>query len=430
MEVVIDSSLMEMRASRGIAKEYAGTSETQDSHDADAYQTFIDMAKNDPIIFSAMERTVELATKRGYGFHPKKQTKKSIKQAEEAQNYFDNVLDYDIIQDNVFASQFLFGEVMIEMRVINSKISELWVLEQTEMSLEYDKHGDIKRFVQNPNTANEQEWSPDEIMYIRNIQVGSSVRSMKPLEPISATYSSYIYGTNYLLNIFKNLPPKLLYILKNANQTSRKQFIKNLVLAKQSPAVDLVTNGDADVKNAAYDFTNGLLEVLKYLREQILIKTGVPAVVVGMRGDGGANRGDAEAIMYAYEAKLEKMHRRVESHFNKSLLPKLGYSDVVFKYNPISLKSEKQILENAERLRNMGANNELTADYLNTNGILVKADQFTEEISKDKDLMPSRNREDRQTSDMTSNRDQHGASDQSEKKKTEMRSQMRHWYTR
>lgn len=415
MHIVEMPSLLQTRASQGIAKDFTGSHEV--ISDRYALDTFLDMVRNDPIIATCMDITVEAVTANGYYFYPKKaEDKSALAQAEEAKHYFDDVLNFDMEQDNIVSTLFLYGDAPVEMVPKGGKVVEIHTLEMTEMGLKFDEHGEIEAFVQNAATAKEQSWTPDEIMYIQSRRIGSKVESYYPLESVAINYSNLLYANNYLLSIFKNLPPKLMYVLKNADRATRKDFILNLRLAKIDPGVDLVANGEADIKSGFFDFKSGLLDVIKYLRGQVLMITRVPPIWLGVIDADGANRGNSEAQITAFENRVRKIQQRISSSSNRDLLPKCKFDKVYMKYNPPSLKMEKELLENAERLRNMGANPVAISQYLNTRGIFVNPEQITEQVTKDKDLMPSRKREDKSTDKMTSNLNSQGTSDDGARK--------------
>lgn len=417
--------LLDVRASRGISKDFTSALDTSRTTDKDVLDIFLDMARSDPIISSCMDITVEMTTHAGYCFYPKptKEGPESDKQSDEAIVYFEDVLNYDMVQDNIVSTLFLFGDAAVELRKEKRvKVDELHVLESTELSIKHNEHGEIEGFIQNPDTARQVEFSKDQVMFIQSRRIGSRVKSYYPLESIAINYTSMLYGNNLLLKIFKNLPPKLMYVLKNADRSTRQQFISNLRLAKSDPAIDLVINGDAEIKSNMFDFESGLISVLRYLRQQILMITRVPPIWLGIVDADGANRGNSEAQIMAFENRVRKIQQRIASAINRDLLPNLGFNKIWFKYNPPSLKSEKQILENSEKLRNLGGTNKAVSRYLYQHGIWVAAKQLSNEQKKDKDIMPSRQREDKTNDDMNSNLDQKGTSDLSSQK-MEARSQ-------
>ena len=125
---------------------------------------------------------------------------------------------------------------------------------------------------------------------------------------------------------------------------------------------------------------------------------------------------------------------------NKKLLPALGYfkkpsgaeSRLRLKHNEVSRKGEKEILENAAKLREMGLKYKALVNYLDARGILGIDPSDFEELDplamggvpralgvpggKDKDIFPSRKPMNKGMEDMKSNLNEAGVSDASAKK--------------
>jgi len=421
--------LIDVRASKGVPKDFVSSFSTSNQLDKQTMGIFLEMIRNDPICSSAMDITIETATSNGYNFYPKpgKEDEKFEKQAQEAKVYFEDVLDYDIVQDNVVANLFLYGDCPVEMRGnTQRKINELHILEMTELDIEYNENGEITKFIQQSGKG-KIEWGPSDVMFIQSRQIGSKVRSYAPLESVAVNFATLMYANNHILQILKNMPPKLMYVLKNADKTTRAMFINNLRLSKTNPAVDLVANNEATIVSPEFNY-NGLFDVLTYVRQQVLMVTRVPPVWVGLIDTKGADRGNSEAMISAFMSRIVKIQQRIASSINKDLLPKLGHKNIWFKYNPPSLKLEKEIIENAERLSNIGADQSVVARYLSERGIRVGKGQIVQENqTKDKDLMPSRTREDKTTDSMTSELNRDGTSDKSGKK-IESRNIQQRWY--
>ena len=74
------------------------------------------------------------------------------------------------------------------------------------------------------------------------------MESYSPLEPAAKTLTSKIWSNDYLQNVFKSLPPKMLWVLKQADKTQRRQFIENLITLYEDYAVrkDIQVPDDCD----------------------------------------------------------------------------------------------------------------------------------------------------------------------------------------
>ena len=62
----------------------------------------------------------------------------------------------------------------------------------------------------------------------------------------------------------------------------------------------------------------------------------------------GINRGIGESVVIPYETKIKKIQHKITSQINRELMPQLGFKDLKFKFNAISLTDEKVIIEKPE----------------------------------------------------------------------------------
>ena len=414
--------LLDTRASKGTVstETQPGVTGTTKGVAPDAdLKLFRQMIINDVVISTSIDATVDVITCGGYDFFLRKAGKVNKKKAKELHNSFKYDMAFDEVVDNLSRNLIGYGLGYMELRSTKKKIiKELHILETTEMRIDYDTFGEIGGYYQSGSAA-QVRFEPDEVIYFRLKPMGSRVYPMWPLESIAKEYASNIYGNNYLQAIFKNIPPHAMYILKSANTTQRKTFIQNLQIVKQNPASDLVAIGEADVKTNIPAFDNGLLEVLKWLRQQIFAVTRVPPFWLGILDDA-ANRGNAEAQIFAFETRIKKIQQIIENKINSELLPRMGAKDMVFKFNPFSLKDEKTLLENAEKLKAIGATRERIAEFLTSRGLTVETEDLEETENNDKlnrDIVSmGRKRMDKSTDDMQSNVDKSGVSELTEEK--------------
>ena len=416
MEVIsYKSSLMDTRASLGIAHDYISNSPDNIQQSQTDYETLLEMFRSDAVLSTAIDTTVDVCTMNGFSF-----TGENKREVERAERLFYDELDWDTVQDNILYQLLIHGDAYLELRRLNGSIKELWPLETTEMHIKFDQNGRVLGYVQKPKNAKipEVEWIPEDVIHFRLKWIGSDVYSKNPLEPISRSYSSKVYANQYLQTIFRYLPPKMMYVLKNANDGQRRQFIENLLRARTNPNIDLVATGESTVIANQIKFDDGLIRVLEYLRNEVLMITRVPPIWVGIADS--SNRGNSEAQIFSFETRIKKLQQKVASEINKQLMTALGFKNIEFSYNPISLKDEKSIAEIASILRNMGLNSQGVMDWMEDHGFKFSEDAMIEDMMKaDEKTMPSRKRMNKQTDNMKSDLDSTGVSEAGLKKMSE-----------
>ena len=233
------------------------------------------------------------------------------------------------------------------------------------------------------------------------------------------------------MNIFMNMPPRYVAHLAGIGKTefasAKKEFQAAKTNYKRTIAFSRSNDPQSKLNLTKIDppYDKDLLEVMRYLRNEVLKVTRVPRSWV--EESASENRGVTEAEQRPFDVRIQAIHRNIlEPDVNRKLLPVIGHfkkgkeakSRTVFRFNEISRKGEMEILQNTGLLRDMGLKPEAMVRYLDERGILgLDPDDFEEQqLNKNMELNPSRQRMNKSTQDMTQNRNERGVSDESGKK--------------
>ena len=421
MQFVIEDT----RASKGVVHDYYTNLNNPSNKYKEPpylYEVLMDMVFADPVLFRAIDLTVGLVTSKGYDFIG--ENERDIKRAKKI---FDDTLDFDRVIKNTLWQMLVHGDSYLEIRWNGSKtdIKELNPRDTQDMKINYDTHGEIKAFVETVRGKGEAEaitYQPDEMIYFRLYWVGSEVYSKCPFSAIRRGFATKIFANDYLQSIFRNLPPKVIYFLKSANDKQLKDFIENIQRAKTNPNIDIIaqSNDDFESKVSQVKFDEGLIKVLEYLRKEVLMITGVPPHWIGILD--GANRGIGENVVIPFETKIKQLQHEIESQVNRELMPKLGLSNVVFKWNAISLMDEKSIIQNMQFLSSIRIDGKTIIDYAREHGLNLRGDAKIEELpmmggpQTQKDGSLSRQRGNAKTDKMGAGLDKKGVSSEGKAK--------------
>lgn len=418
MEVVSYDSLVDMRASRGIVKDYKpGLPSHHGVQPPNDYGVLFNLVERDELLWTAVDLTVDMVTHNGIDFLRRRNASKDIKGGkgdsliEVARKRFDDELDYDSVQRNILWQLLVYGDAFMYLEVKGGKVVKLHPLETSEMVINHDEHGEVSGYTQKPNhTSNMKSWvhfGKDEIIYYRMYWVGSQVYSYTPFRSIAKVYNAKLFATDYVQHIFQNLPPKMVYFLKNASKDQRDAFVQMLIRNKMNPARDVVgtSNDSMNAQMLNYVFDSGLPAVLDMIQRRVISVLRVPPHWLGMVE--GANRGIGENVVIPFETRVKRIQGIIASVNNKELMPKLGLSTLEFRFNAISLMDEKVILANAQTLKGLQLESE-TEDpvirYLRDHGISLPPDtkvidpmEGVEGVpgGRPKDAFPSRARKDK-----------------------------------
>ena len=391
MHIEVRRPFIDVRVSRGFVRHNFSKVPPGGKRITDPTNSYLlldQMVRNDEVISTAFDTTVDMATRNGFSFVSKTKMKgeEQIKKRDEIRKRFFE-LNFCEEMDNVFYSELRYGDSFLEMVEEKGRVTELHNLETTEMRIKYDEHGKIFAYVQRPfniATLHEDElrkreedmgifFAPEEVIHFTIKKVGSQVYSQTPLEPVARLWAIKALGHAYLADTMRNLPTEQFIHLKRANETSKREFMSNLQRRKQMAGQPAVSYGDEnsgiEISNQPFEGGKPILSVLEYLREAVLMVTRVPPVWVGLVNKQGANRGNSEAQIFSFETRIRKLQQRFEDKINRELMPKLGLSDWEFKFNSITARNEKEIVENASVFKGMGIEPEAIVRYLQRNGI-------------------------------------------------------------
>lgn len=425
-------SEIQLRESRGLVKDvYDTVSDIREP--LSEYDVMLDLIHRIPTLSTAFDIIVDFATYRGYDFIGGTKAER-----DKLRKIFMR-LNFMQVISNVIYQICYYGDSFLEKRRIHTIFpDELYPLETTEMRIDYDIHGEVKGYVQRifdtkgmskEQILSEEKrlgvlFSVDDVIHFRLKWIGSQIYSYNPNDSISQSASTYLYASNYLMNIFLNMPPRYLALLSGMSEKEYKLAKVEFQNAKTNykRAITFSRSNDPNAKlslqkiEPPYDST--LTDIVKWLTNEILKVTRVPRSWI--EESGIENRGVTESEQRPFDVRIQSIQRNViEPQINRLLVPYYTNDTTVqFRFNEISRKGEKEILMNAGLLRDMGLKPQALVRYLDERGILgLDPDDFTEEqIKKNIELEPSRERMNKSMSDMTQNRNEAGVSDESAKK--------------
>jgi len=292
---------------------------------------------------------------------------------------------------------YAYNNVFIEnVKDGNGKIKELHVLETTITQPISDEHGTVTGYQQNVS-GKEVFWKPDEVTHIAlntlttgiwgELDIQSIYTSILIKQYIMA-YIGWLMGTNQLRGFFN---------IKNASDKQIKDFLSYLKRTESDITKPLIAEGDIDYQiQRQLEEGKSLLEIVDMCDNNILMLLQVPPVLMGKPDQSNRSNSDTQEI--SLFTRIVSIHRILEDSFEFDLFPKIGYEKIKLLFNPINKISTSRILENAERIRNIGADEKTIDAYLKIEGFPIEV-KFKKEGEKEtiiekksEDMYPSRKR--------------------------------------
>jgi len=391
-------SLAEVRESLGYVNDYSSEPKGEGQTPPHSYEILKLIYFNDPVISTSIDFKAETVLSNGYKFEGKNE--RAVKRAYER---FDELNMFEVLLNFLKQAEW-YGDSYLEPKLNPSgTLSEVWPLDSSITRIDYDEHGKVRAYLQSTDNGKDKViWEPDELLHFRANWFGSNVYSWAPSISISKQLSNRSMLNEYILQIFKNLPPKMVHILKQASKEQYKSYKQSLLAGRSNLNQDLVVrapstpDGDVKITQNVVDFTKGgLMEVARYVREEVLARLRVPPVLLGLANETSRT----EPQLFAFETHIRMIQNRVAKFINDKLMPLLGLSNVKMYFPPVMVLTEEKYLSNARAMIDMGLtagseSNHPAINYLRDKGFSLANDVkvVSEKTVKDIDLMPSRKR--------------------------------------
>jgi hypothetical protein len=427
----------DLRSSAGYVKDYYALGGFKDPKNAPnptkrELDDYLSIYQKDAIVSGAIDTTGEETVRnKGYFLGSKSAIEKATKLFKK--------LDFYARTETHVKTQHIYGDSFIELVPGDNgePVAEMHNLETTEMHIDYNIHGDIISYTQKPFDLTPtgrvkfdkdlfQTWSKksDNVRFFPLKQLGSQVRSYPPLAPAIRSLISREYGHFFLETTFKNFKPQTIYSTdNNISGPQVEALVAGIRAADKDPSKKILSIGPLDVKNTGmYDFKKDIVDILNYLRQEVLTVTKVPGIYVGITD--GSNRGVAEFEANAFQSHLLRLQRDVEK-IAEWILEKANIK-AEFKMRPPSIKSQTDIIDQAKKLRDMGYGDEVITPFLHDNGIDVPMDaKFEEANTVSMDDQPSRQSGDKGVTEGKFKLDENGRSDTGKDKQADQDSKLR-----
>lgn len=330
--------------------------------------------RNDEAVYASIVTKVDACLAGGHFFKGTNQT-----QLKELRKTFDSGMGHLFLRHLLF-NLIPLGNAFVE---IVSK-DEFYVLETTEMEIiDLMGHGEPDRYQQR-HLANVVSFSPEQIVHFRLDRLDTSLWAEVPLKAIDKVIGIKLQVKDHLWRIFKdNLFRDTIHFPATTVEDDVNRSLVEYKATQQDRSKPYIWFGDGVTHEFLMTFDDGprFIELLSALNHAILIQMQVPPIMAGFPDASG--RADGEQQTYkAFNTHIRSLQRVVESYMNSEFLPKLGYPSVTFHFGELDKKTEKDVLEMAERLKTMGAKADKLIEWMSDQGIDLPKDFFQEEAFK------------------------------------------------
>lgn len=308
---------------------------------------------------------------------------------------------FDKILRKTFSNLYAYQNVFIEnVKNGNGKAKELHILETTQTEPQVTINGEVKSYIQKVTGYEYQDyptWDVEEVTHISIDDISETIWSDVAIGAIHkyVLLKNYIYA-HYGWFFGTNQKRKILNF-KDANEDVAKEFLsylkklekditKHLPYAGELESISLGDINDADKALAIVDKCDS--NILKLLQ--------VPSIAANETGNSNRSSGDKQDEFLA--TRIKAVHKAVKEAFENDLFVKIGFPKIRIDFAPPIKTNIDKLLQNAERMKNLGVKFEKIEEYLKYEGFPIEDLFDMEQIelmkqesqSKSMDMYPSR----------------------------------------
>lgn len=335
----------------------------------------LDLYEKDPIVNTAINVRVNAILASGHTFEG---SKTAVKQAEDKLRKAG--FDYSFL-DRLLKNALLYNHVFIE---IADKGSELYILESAEMEIKHDKHGHIIGYQQRAVTGELVTWKPSQIVYVPFNKVTNTVWGSVNLKSLFRTATTKNLIEEFINSLAVTNAWRQVFKTKTMQGETIGEFLAYLREAEADPSMPIVIKqgATADKDDGVFELLRDpadlkdFLGLLDYLTSQMLMELRTPPILVGLPDN--SNRSNSDSQFKAFNVDNEAIRKLLADVFNNDLFKKLGLT-ATFSWNPIDKRSEKDDVEIAEKLMNMGAKPKQIEIFLRNAGLELPDGELFEE---------------------------------------------------
>lgn len=361
------------KASKGVTKDSFYTNAgfpQQPITSSENLNVILDIFSKDPIVNAGLSTRANAINASGYTIEGADNTKKT------AEKLLKKIGFNYLFLDKLVLNFLLYGNTFIEIvRDGTGAAAELHILETTEMEIKADIHGEITKYVQIPAGSQDKaiEWEPKDIVYLKLQEVSSKVWGIVPLASLYRTlmtknqiekFINSLAMTNAWRDVFKTE-------MSDDDIPVFLNYLRTVQADPTQPFVMKVPKGGEDKNNKFEVFRDPkdlkeFMQILDYLRTQILMELKVPPIMIGIPDN--SNRSNSDSQIKAFNIENESVRRKLDIAFEE-LFVKIGIPTATFSWNPVDRRSEKDDMEIAKMLYDMGAKPEQLEKFLRNVGL-------------------------------------------------------------
>lgn len=329
--------------------------------------TAFKIIQNDPVVKAALIKKVDKTVESGWRIIAKdgKSRKKELEDKL-------SELRFNRVLRKILFHSYLYNNAFIEIVKKDGEVTDLNVLDPSNIEIITETNGDVKGYKQKSNTSATSTiptWTPEQIWHFKvndirnNVWAEFDVRAIYEIVLLKEKVRQWMYW------FFKTNQMKGLFNIKNASDKSIKDFLSYYKASSDNPDKPLILEGEVEYQLLRSFAAEGksLLDLLDWCDLQMLSLMQVTPLAVGkMDTSGRSNASEAFSAMYSAIYAIQELF---EEDCTYELFPKMGFKKVYFEFGIIDYINEERVFKIVSMMKQSQFKDEIIAEWLSSQGL-------------------------------------------------------------
>lgn len=277
---------------------------------------------------------------------------------------------YDKLQRKIFINLLLLNNAFIEIDFnADGKPIGLYLIDTDSIEIEYDEKGNVARYTQTSPVSGEQIFlSPEKVLHITlngattkqwaEVEMKALLRDINTKNFIEK-FINWLAMTNQFRTVIK---------VEDASQDEIDAAMDDYIASQSDLDLPFILQGNMKVEVLrSFTEAKAFTDIMGYFRHKIFTQIGVPPIIMGLVDN--SNRSNSESEMKIFQIRNESIRKQYAEEFNNELIPLLGLRDVEYIWKSQDKRSEKDDIEIAKALKEMGMKPKKLEEFLRTAGL-------------------------------------------------------------
>lgn len=220
---------------------------------------------------------------------------------------------------------------------------------------------------------------------------------------------------NHIQMLFKQNWFRIHFHSKAVGDADYQEYLDQMATNMEFPEDPMLTTGPEELVGKKYVDETVLLPIIEMrrdLRNQKLTLMRVPPIIAGTVDNSNRSNSDVQAH-YAFNNRVRAVQEDMEDDIELDLLKKMGITNVEFKFNEVSNRSLREIVDIMMLFITQGADAEMMSKWAQEKGYDIPSNvwenlKMVEEQMEDKSLPENSNLQESRKSQDNANKDGFG----------------------